>query len=305
MIEIGLWRLQIGLFLCRSMRISVKTCKSTVKKSPSAILKNALRKTRCVLVIVIIMSIIASRALQQCGDVELNPGPLNEDDSRQLTRQTQRKLTFENRGDSDVLRAIGELGKDLREDIRSINDKLAALEKKIDNYETTVENLKQHNKALEDRVLQLENKIKTSQDQKRQYNVILHGIEDGDTKPQETYQRAYSLMEELQLPNINIDQAYRLGKPGQKTQNPRPIMIKLTSVMDKEMVIHKSREIPYKNRPRLTEDFPPELRDTRKKLIPFLIKAKNNGKKASLTRDKLRIESKMYSLEDLENDAHK
>lgn len=105
--------------------------------------------------------------------------------------QTQRKLTFENRGDSDVLRAIGELGKDLREDIRSINDKLAALEKKIDNYETTVENLKQHNKALEDRVLQLENKIKTSQDQKRQYNVILHGIEDGDTKPQETYQRAY------------------------------------------------------------------------------------------------------------------
>lgn len=81
------------------------------------------------------MSIIASRALQQCGDVELNPGPLNEDDSRQLTRQTQRKLTFENRGDSDVLRAIGELGKDLREDIRSINDKLAALEKKIDNYE--------------------------------------------------------------------------------------------------------------------------------------------------------------------------
>lgn len=124
------------------------------------------------------MSIIVSRVLQQCSDVELNPGPLNEDDSRQLTRQTQRKLTFENRGDSDVLRAIGELGKDLREDIRSINDKLAALEKKIDNYETTVENLKQHNKALEDRVLQLENKIKTSQDQKRQYNVILHGIEE-------------------------------------------------------------------------------------------------------------------------------
>lgn len=69
---------------------------------------------------------------------------------------------------------------------------------------------------------------------------------------------------------------------GQKTQNPRPIMIKLTSVMDKETVIQKSREIPYNNRPRLTEDFPPELRDTRTKLISFLIKAKNDGKKASL-----------------------
>lgn len=45
----------------------------------------------------------------------------------------------------------------------------------------------------------------------RQYNVILHGIKDGDTKPQETYQKAYSLMAEFQPPNIKIDQAYRLG----------------------------------------------------------------------------------------------
>lgn len=143
-------------------------------------------------------------------------------------------------------------------------------------------------------MLQLENKIKTSQDQKRQYNVILHRIEDGDTKPQKTYQKAYSLMEELQLPNIKIDQAYTLGKPGQKTQNPRPIMIKLTSGIDKETVIHKSREIPYNNRPRLTEDFPPELRDTRKKLIPFLIKAKNNGKKTSLTNRKQNVLSRRF-----------
>lgn len=94
--------------------------------------------------------------------------------------------------------------------------------------------------------------------------------------------------------HIKIDQAYTLGKPGQKTQNPRPIMIKLTSGIDKETVIHKSREIPYNNRPRLTEDFPPELRDTRKKLIPFLIKAKNNGKKTSLTNRKQNVLSRRF-----------
>lgn len=79
------------------------------------------------------------------------PGPLNEDDSRQLKGQTQRKLTFENRG-SDDLRTFGKLDNDLREDICSINDKLEVFEKKIEKYET-VENLKLHNKALEDRVL--------------------------------------------------------------------------------------------------------------------------------------------------------
>lgn len=62
-----------------------------MKKSTAAILRNVLIKTRCVLVVATIVLIV----LQQCGDVELNPGPLNEDDSRQLTRQTQRNLTFE------------------------------------------------------------------------------------------------------------------------------------------------------------------------------------------------------------------
>lgn len=49
---------------------------------------------------------------------------------------------FENWGDLDVLRVIGELGKDLRDDICFINDKLVVFEKKIDNYEIMVENLK-------------------------------------------------------------------------------------------------------------------------------------------------------------------
>lgn len=76
-------------------------------------------------------------------------------------------------------------------------------------------------------------------------------------------------------------------------------------MIDKETIIYKSMEIPYSNRPKLKEDLPLELRDTGKNLIPFLIKASNNGIKASLMRYKLRIENKMYSEEDLEKYAHK
>lgn len=71
------------------------------------------------------------------------------------------------------------------------------------------------------------------------------------------------------------------------------------------MVIYKFREILYKNCLRLIEDFFFELRDIRKKLILFLIKVKNNGKKVLFIRDKFWIESKMYFLEDLENDVYK
>lgn len=71
------------------------------------------------------------------------------------------------------------------------------------------------------------------------------------------------------------------------------------------MVIYKFREILYNNCLRLIEDFFFELRDIRKKLILFLIKVKNNGKKVLFIRDKFWIESKMYCLEDLENDVYK
>lgn len=109
MIEIGIWRIRIGQFSFRGMRTNITTRKTSEGKPTSAILN-----TRFGLVIAIVFII----ALQLCGDVETNPGPGpgNEDESR-LTRQTQKRLTFESRGESEGLKAIGELGKDLRGDI--------------------------------------------------------------------------------------------------------------------------------------------------------------------------------------------
>lgn len=50
---------------------------------------------------------------------------------------------------------------------------------------------------------------------------------------------------------------------------------------------------------------PSRTKRCREESNPFLIKASNNGIKASLMRYKLRIENKMYSEEDLEKYAHK
>ena len=47
---------------------------------------------------------------------------------------------------------------------------------------------------------------------------------------------------------------------------------------------------------RIGEDYSQEVRDTRKKLIPELVKAKNDGKRAHLRYDKLVIDSVTYKL---------
>lgn len=86
------------------------------------------------------------------------------------------------------MRVIQELRQDIQKDNILLNEKLEALgENKIDYHEEMTETLKSVHKVLKDRVLQLENKIKANQDQKRQHSVILHGIEDGDTELQEEH----------------------------------------------------------------------------------------------------------------------
>jgi hypothetical protein len=89
-------------------------------------------------------------------------------------------LTFENRGDSDVLKAISDLGKDLKDCIRSVNEKLSTIEEKIVIYEETILNLHvQHqNKVLEKKAADLEQKLGSVGNQNRAYNVIVHDLED-------------------------------------------------------------------------------------------------------------------------------
>jgi hypothetical protein len=92
--------------------------------------------------------------------------------------------------------------------------------------------------------------------------------------------------------NLNIIRAHRVGKP--IPGKTRPIVAKLDE--DSKSLIKSAlkginlRFSPYN----VSDQFPPEVKERRKELIPTMLKARREGKRAVLVRDKLIINNVEY-----------
>ena len=98
--------------------------------------------------------------------------------------------------------------------------------------------------------------------------------------------------------DISISSAFRLGKKPtptlvnkgkQQNRRPRPIVIKFVYRQQRDYVrknLHKLKDTPIS----ISEHFPKSIHDKRKLLFPIYKKAKDEGKKATLIRDKLYID---------------
>ncbi|XP_052785962.1 uncharacterized protein LOC128221388 [Mya arenaria] len=107
--------------------------------------------------------------------------------------------------------------------------------------------------------------------------------------------------------NIKIERAHRIGK--YDTSKKRPIVAIFNHFPDKVLVKQKFRDMDAQNgfnatvggdnstRIRCSEQFPSEIQERRKFLIPAMIKARQDGKTAHLSYDKLFIKNKMYTVE--------
>ena len=88
---------------------------------------------------------------------------------------------------------------------------------------------------------------------------------------------------EAQLHVINIERAHRTGGTGTRA---RTIVVKFKSYKDRELVLQAAK----KNRPRgiyVNEDYSQRVMAWRKELLPKMTKAREEGKIAYLTFDKL------------------
>lgn len=101
----------------------------------------------------------------------------------------------------------------------------------------------------------------------------------------------------LKIPNpresVLIDRAHRTGafKPGK----PRAMIVKFKDTDSKMLVKSTAKELDLKQTPYgVFDQYPPEVQEKRRALIPIMLKAKDERKKAVLVRDKLYINNKLY-----------
>ena len=98
-----------------------------------------------------------------------------------------------------------------------------------------------------------------------------------------------------------IERAHRLSVP-RKPNKHRPIIVKFLTYKDRSKVIEKGRDKLKDTDYGVSEDFPFEVRDTRRKLVPFMLRARDQGKKAFISYDKLLIEKQKFKYDVVNND---
>ena len=92
---------------------------------------------------------------------------------------------------------------------------------------------------------------------------------------------------------ISFERVRRVGKPSTSEGKPRPIIAKFTFHRDKEFVLSKAKNLRGTDFG-IARDFPKEIVDERRRLVPFLKDAKENGQVAKLIYDKLYINGQRF-----------
>ena len=92
--------------------------------------------------------------------------------------------------------------------------------------------------------------------------------------------------------DISIERAHRVGKP-RSDGKPRPIIAKFSFFKDKSYVLSKAPTLAGTNFG-VSSDFPKEIVDIRKSLLPHLRAARKRGCTAKLVYDKLYIDGRLF-----------
>ena len=93
---------------------------------------------------------------------------------------------------------------------------------------------------------------------------------------------------------IKIDRSHRIGKKRERNRKPRPIVVKFNYHQDREHVRLNAKKFKGTNIG-VSEQFPEEIESVRKTLYPEFKRAKAEGKRARIVRDKLIIEGQVFN----------
>ena len=155
---------------------------------------------------------------------------------------------------------------------------------------TKLEKLEKDNATLRDKIVDIQ--ARSMRD-----NLLFFNIPEQDKEV--TTEIIHNLLEtKFQIKDakevIEIDRSHRIGKKREGNRKPRPIVVKFNYHQDREHVRLNAKKLKGTNIG-VSEQFPEEIESVRKALYPELKKAKAEGKRAKLVRDKLIIEGQIFN----------
>lgn len=204
------------------------------------------------------------------------------------------------------------------EEMRALTSKVSDHDKKLDSVEHLTQKLEQKLAATEDKLKELEIKNVQLELYSRKENLIITGLPENQIweKAEVTKAKVIELLNEQMGLNINADGiivAHRLGRQEAKVEAKksdgansggfqgsihRPIIVRFVQRNIRDAVWEarfslKSSDVYIK------EDFPKSIQDQRLKLRPYMLRAKELGKKATCIDNYLLVDGQRFTVETL------
>lgn len=185
----------------------------------------------------------------------------------------------------------------LIKEVESLKTSLEMTQANLDDLKTV--NNKPRLESLETRIDELTDKADDLENRSRRNNLCFEGISEDNQgnesweQSEEKIKKFISTRLKIEADNMVIERAHRVGKKRSTSDKPRPIVAKFLNFKDRDMVLNERRKLKGSKQV-IREDFSERVLEKRKNLLPKLYEARQQGKVAYLSFDKLIIRQTRY-----------
>lgn len=184
-----------------------------------------------------------------------------------------------------------------------IDANMKSINQKLDSVMQEIKHMKEDNKRLKERVDEQEERINNLEREVRKKNLIIRGITDEEgEKESDTGDKVNVIMQKIGVnfdPKDDMDEVRRIGKFN--PQKKRPVLIKLTREATRARIL-KSAKVLKGTEIWIDEDYPKDVQEERRRLIPRMKEAREKGYRAQLRYNKLIVNGGVYRADEMEKE---
>lgn len=176
-----------------------------------------------------------------------------------------------------------------------IDANMKSIDLKLDSVMLELRQVKGENRRLKERVDEQGEKINSLEREVRKKNLIIKGILDKeDEKEGETRDKVSAVIQKIGVnfdTKEDLDEVRRIGK--YNPQKKRPVLIKLTKEATRVRILRNTKVLKG-TEIWIDEDYPKEVQEERRRLIPHMKEARERGYRAQLRYNKLIVNGVIY-----------
>lgn len=214
------------------------------------------------------------------GGVELNPGP--------DTESLENMVKFLCKEIKEMKEGFKTMQLGIESKLNEFSETIGGVQRSNEENQKQMQELKEENRTIK---MKLENLLVNN----KKKNIIIFGLrEERFEKKLDTWETVRELFIRIFQLNLHEDQIEDIFRIGRGTN--RAVLVKFSSLITKEILMSRLRALRGTGI-RIENDYDYATRQRRKQLLPYLIEARKNGKFATLVKDKLKIEGRVFDLE--------